>query len=219
TGRFVARIIGPQPLSKPPFINRETGRRMTVEDMQGRCLDISDILLLKAQDEFKNLFNQRQERETRIALPNLRYPYVRQIWAVWKSAWSLEVRHHNGQPDFIPVIFGYTGLGPKARDGGEWHRAPRLVCGGCKTGHRKLFFDDRFGCRFGCILCLGLSNVSHQCSKAQRPVWQGIKIDARIARPGTHKKTIRRLEAKKRALPKRRGRVTERLSRLRDRMR
>jgi len=203
SGRFVSRYGH----AKPAFVNRLTGRRMVVEDMETRRLAIHDLLELK-------VFDQKIQRDVRRPLPAFRYPYVRQIWAVAQNSfWTLEVLHHNGQVETIPVKWAYTGLGPKARDGGEWHRRPHLICLGCKKNRRELFFDDRLGYRFTCRVCLGISHASHQCSQAQRPLWQRMKIDNKIASsPKLHRKTIRGLEEKKRALPKRRGRFTERLS-------
>src|SRR5262249_28751115 len=169
---------------------------------EARCLAIRDLLALEA-------FDQKRQRVLK-ALPQLRFPYVRQIKA---CAWHLEVHHHNGQVETIPMSWAYTGLGPKARDGGEWHRRPHFVCLGCRKNRRELFFDDRFGNRIACRVCLGISHASHQCSRAQRPVWQRMKIDDKLAQSkGKHRKTIRGLEEKKRALRQSRGRITERLS-------
>src|SRR5262245_33048319 len=202
-GRFTSRYGR----AKPAFVNRLTGRRMVVEDMEGRCLDIHDILLLKVLD-------QKIQRDVRRPIPTLRYPYVRQIWAVAQNSfWALEVLHHTGNVETIPVSWAYTGLGPKARDGGEWHKRPQLVCPGCKKARRELFFDDRFGNRFACRECLGISHTSCQCSRPQRSLWQRMKIDDKLAQSkGKHRKTIRGLEEKKRALRQSRGRITERLS-------
>jgi len=186
---------------------------MTVEDMQARCLAIHDILSLGVLD-------QRIQRDVRRPLPELWFPYVRQMWAVCQNSfWSLEALHRNGQVETIPVSWAYTEMGSRARDGGEWHRRPQLNCLGCKKNRRELFFDDRFGNRFACRVCLGISHASHQCSQAQRPLWQRMKIDDKLEeskgrdkKRGRGKKTIRRLEEKRRVLRQSRGRITERLS-------
>src|SRR5262245_32642920 len=181
--------------------DRRTGRRRVVEDVKDR-LDIRELISLGAFDQ------RNQRRQKRLA--GDRFLCVNHLMT---SAWGIEAHHLSGNVQHIGVTWHNTGRGPNGR-GSIWHRRPMLTCPDCNHARWYLYFDAGLTAgRYSCYKCLGLSHVTHQCSRGQLPLVRGWRIDTRLDHsPGMRKETRRALEWKRRKLPQRRARVTERLA-------